>query len=149
MLQTPIVSSVESPRITRSIRIRRPAVALYTAWHHLSQRPTLPFGTGTLHQTEGGPPRIKAPGGHTTGDTFIQDYIHGLFISWKSELASGVSQSGEVWFHADNDGLDSTLSILLTWDVEEHCDRVPPCRFHAHVVQLDQDLHRFKSLMEQ
>lgn len=147
MLPAQLTSLAKSPRIARSVQIRRPAIALYTAWHHLSQRPTVPLGAA-LPPADVVLPRIKVPGGHVAGPTFIRDHIHGLFISWSSELESGVTQSGEVWFHTESCGADSTVSILLSWHTQTAGAPEALRCLHTDLAQLDQDLHRFKSLME-
>ncbi len=138
--------SVDSRRITRSIQIRRPAIDLYTAWYHLSHRPTVSIAADGPLVSATAKPRIKAPCAHTVGSTVIADFIHGLFISWKSEPATGIAHSGEVWFHTAGSGLDTTVSILLSWDGD--VTGAPPQTAPTDIDQLDQDLRGFKSLME-
>lgn len=148
MIRPALPTRMESPRISRSIHIRRPAVALYTSWYHLSQRPAVPLGHETSSVTAATLPRIKAPCGHTADHTFIADHIHGLFIAWTSSRSSGVTQSGEVWFHTGNSGVDTTVSVLLSWDVGAGVDPSELSELDLEVAQLEQDLHRFKALME-
>jgi uncharacterized membrane protein len=91
---------------------------------------------------------IKAPCVGDVCSALLTDHIPGLFFAWQSLPHASVQQRGEVWFHQTSVDHFSEVSVILTWDqAPVHDHGLMPVREHARA-QIEQDLDRFKQLME-
>ncbi len=149
-MDTALASSIEQQqRITHSVSIKRPAIALYRAWQDLARRQAAHMEV--RRAAEAGYKSnavIKAPSVGEMSSALLVDHIPGLFLSWQSLPHASVRQTGEVWFHQTSVDHPTEVRVILSWEPAETNDFASlPVYDHARA-QIEQDLDRFKQLME-
>lgn len=146
---TSLAVSTEQQRITHSVSIRRPATALYRAWHDLARRQAA-HAEVRLASEAGykSSALIKAPCVGATSSALLVDHIPGLFLSWQSLPHASVQQMGEVWFHQTSVEQATEVRVILTWEPADTNEFSSPPGYDRARAQIEQDLDRFKQLME-
>jgi uncharacterized membrane protein len=139
--------TARSQRLTYSVTINKPAIAVYRAWYDLARRQSQhidvqrPGTAATRRQSV-----IKAPYIGDAGGALLVDEIPGVLISWESLPSAPVRQLGEVWFNANTLEQATEVRVTLSWKPDSESSNDISTR--AAGAQLEQDLVRFKHLME-
>ena len=139
----------QQQRITHSVSINRPAIALYRAWQDLARRQAAQVEVRRAR--DGGYKSsavIKAPCVGEMSGALLVDHIPGLFISWQSLPHAMVQQNGEVWFHQTSVDHATEVRVILTWEPADTNEFSGLPAFDHVRAQIEQDLDRFKQLME-
>jgi uncharacterized membrane protein len=133
--------------------IRRPTSDVYAFWRRLDELPTFmahldqvrPTGERTSHWT------ASAPFGRTVEwDAEITEDLPGERIAWRSTGDADVPNQGKVWFVPAPDGVSTEVHVLLAYDIPggELGKAVAKYFGEEPYQQLDDDLRRFKQVME-
>lgn len=136
----------------KSILVGRPREELFAAWQ-VERFPEFMENVVAVERLDGDVSRwtVKAPAGReVTLVNRVTETLPGEAISWQSEPASDIANSGEVRFTDAPAGRGTFVSLILAYD--------PPAgklgRLAAKLLQREpevqarRDLHRFKQLME-
>ncbi len=146
---TVLAASIEQQRITHSVSIKRPAIALYRAWQDLARRQAAHIEVRRAREAGyKSNAVIKAPCVGEMSGSLLVDHIPGLFISWQSLPQARVQQMGEVWFHQTSVDHATEVRVMLTWEPGEATEFSSLPAFDYARAQIEQDLDRFKQLME-
>ena len=141
-------------RIQKTLTVLQPAENLYSYWRDFQRLPQFMNNIKSVTVEEGGKRShwvAKAPLGRTVEwDAEIHDEEESRFIVWRSVPGSKVENIGAVQFTPAPNGRGSEVSVTLLY-------RPPGGTFGAMAAkvlrtepsqQLDEDLYRFKQLME-
>src|SRR5215210_3194793 len=147
------VPAERGTKVEKSVRINRPAAELYRFWRNFENLPR--FMSHLESVTERGGDRshwvAKAPGGTSVEwDAEVYNEKEGELIAWRTLEGSQVASAGSVRFEETPGGGSTLVRVSLKYD--------PPGGKLGSLVarlfgenpeqQIDEDLGRFKQLME-
>jgi uncharacterized membrane protein len=140
-------------KVEKSVTINRPAAELYRFWHNFENLPRFMNHLEEVRVTGDGRShwRTKGPAGSSVEwDAEIYNEKENEMIAWRSLEGSQVDNAGSVHFTPAPGGQGTELRVVLKYD--------PPAGFLGSLVarlfgespaqQIDEDLRRFKQLME-
>jgi uncharacterized membrane protein len=139
--------------LTSTTTVARPAGEVYDFWHDLDRLPTFmahldevrPTGPRTTHW------KATAPFDQTVEwDAQMTDDVPGQRIAWRSVDGSDVDNSGEVRFVSAPGGRGTEVHVTLRYDMPGGALGKALARYFGEEPsqQLDDDLRRFKQVME-
>lgn len=147
------VPSGEGVRVDKSITIHRPVSEVYQFWRRLENLPRFMHRLRSvtvkdhLHSHWVAQP---VSGKELEWDAEIIEQRENEMISWRSAPGADVNNAGSVWFTHMPDGRSTNVRVEMKY--------VPPggaagalvakAVDHDPSAELDQDLHRLKSLLE-
>jgi uncharacterized membrane protein len=152
LLEKPTGVGRQNIRVESEVVVRRPREELYRIWRNLENLPVFMDHLVTVVELDDDHSRwvARAPAGMViTWDAMIINDIENELIAWETLEGSGVDNAGSV--HFEDEGEDATrIRVVLRYD--------PPADlFGAFVAkvfgadpqkEIDQDLQRFKRIME-
>jgi len=139
--------------VEAAVTIGKPPEALYAFWHDFENLPRFMKhlksvkvrGDGRSHWT------AQAPAGRTVEwDAEIINEEPNRLIAWRSLAGSAVNNAGSVRFDPAPDGRGTEVSVTLNYAPPGGSIGVALARLFGEEpqVQVDEDLRRFKGLME-
>lgn len=142
----------QNVRVEAEVTVNRPREELYRIWRNFENLPVFMDHIVSVTETDDTNSHwvIRAPAGMVVSwDAHVVNDIENELIAWETVEGSGVDNAGSV--HFEDDGEDGTrIRIVLRYD--------PPADlFGAFVAkflgndpqrQIEQDLRRFKQIME-
>jgi uncharacterized membrane protein len=139
--------------LTATITIRRPQPDAYAYWRQFESLPMFmahleevrTTGERTSHW------KATAPFDRTVEwNAEITADVPGQRISWRSVGDAVVPNMGQVWFRPAPDGLSTEIRVLMIYDIPigELGRKVATMFGEEPAQQLDDDLRRFKQVME-
>jgi len=147
------VAGDRGTKVEKSITINRPAGELYSFWRNFENLPRFMNHLESVRVTGGGRSHwvAKAPAGTTVDwDAEVYNEKEGELIAWRTLEGSQVASAGSVRFEPAAGGRGTVVRVSLKYD--------PPGGKLGSLVaglfgenpeqQIDEDLKRFKQLME-
>jgi uncharacterized membrane protein len=147
------VPAERGTRVEKSVTINRPASELYSFWRNFENLPLFMNHLESVRSTGGERTHwvAKAPAGTTVEwDAEVYNEKRDELIAWRTLEGSQVASAGSVRFEESPDGTATTVRVTLKYD--------PPGGKLGSLVaslfgenpeqQIDEDLGRFKQLME-
>jgi uncharacterized membrane protein len=147
------VPAERGTKVEKSVTINRPAAELYSFWRDFENLPRFMSHLESVTVTGGDRSHwvAKAPGGRTVEwDAEVYNEKEGEMIAWRTLEGSQVASAGSVRFEPTADGRSTDVRVSLKYDP-------PGGRLGSLVArlfgenpeqQIDEDLGRFKVLME-
>lgn len=143
----------QNVRVESSIVVDRPREELYRIWRNLKNLPVFMLHLVSVHEIDDNRSLwvARAPAGTVIKwDAEIINDIPNEIIAWQSLEGSGVDNAGSVRFQDNPEGSGTLIKVVLRYD--------PPGDLLGAFVaklfqndpqsQVDQDLQRFKAIME-
>ncbi len=140
-------------KVEKSVTINKSPEELYRFWRNFENLPRFMNHLEAVHETGGNRSHwvAKAPAGSTVQwDAEIYNEKENELIAWRSLEGADVDNAGSVRFEADPAGRGTIVRVTLKYD--------PPGGTLGKIVaklfgeapdqQIDEDLRRFKQLME-
>ena len=140
-------------KIEKSLTINRPVEELYSFWRNLENLPRVMSHLEEVREYDGNRSHwvAKAPAGTTVEwDAEVYNEKENELIAWRSLEGADVDNAGSVHFKTAAAGRGTEVRVVLKYD--------PPAGVVGSAVarlfgeepgqQIDEDLRRFKSLME-
>lgn len=147
------VPAERGTKVEKSVSINRPAAELYGFWRNFENLPRFMSHLESVTVTGGDRSHwvAKAPGGTSVEwDAEVYNEKDGELIAWRTLEGSQVASAGSVRFETTPDGKSTLVRVSLKYD--------PPGGKLGSLVarlfgenpdqQIDEDLGRFKLLME-
>ena len=139
--------------IRKSFHVHRPVQELYRFWRDFKNLPRVMQHLETVEQTEDGRSRWTArgpAGSRIHWDAEVTEDRPGEVIAWRSVEGSMVENWGSVKFTAAPGGRGSFVSVALHYDPPAGSVGVAFARLLGEepLLQLEEDLRRFKQIME-
>jgi uncharacterized membrane protein len=141
-------------RVQKTVTVLQPPETLYSFWRDFERLPEFMDHLKSVTVEEGGKRShwvTKAPLGQSVKwDAEIHEEQENQFIVWRSVPGAQVENVGEVHFHLAPDGRGTEVGVTLLY-------RLPGGTLGTAVAkmfgeepsqQLDEDLYRFKQIME-
>lgn len=140
-------------RVQKTVTIQRPAIELYYSWRHLGNLSRFMKHVQSVTTHDGWHSRWveRTPtGAFVSWDAVIEEDIIGERLAWRALREGGVTNAGEVRFIATPKSQGTEVSVTLDYAAPDDGAGIGhPNQFtEALSIQLDEDLHRFKELME-
>lgn len=140
-------------RIQKTVTIRRTPLELYHAWRNVENFPRFMKHVESVDALDGRRSRwtVKAPAGQTVSwDAVIDADVEGELLSWHSVPKTGIDNAGSVHFKPAPAHRGTEVSVTLEYGPPGGTTGVTLAKMFGEEpsVQLDEDLHRFKQLME-
>jgi len=147
------VPAERGTKVEKSVTINRPAAELYSFWRNFENLPRFMNHLESVRVTGGDRSHwvAKAPAGTSVEwDAEVYNEKEGELIAWRTLEGSEVASAGSVRFESAPGGRGTVVRVSLKYD--------PPGGKLGSLVarlfgenpeqQIDEDLHRFKQLME-
>ena len=139
--------------VTKSVTIDAPAEKLYDFWRDFSQLPTVMQHLESVEVIDDTHSKwtAKAPLGQTvTWQAHIERDNPNQLIAWRSAPDASVPNSGSVRFVPAVGGRGTQVKVTLEYKIPGGALGATIAKLMGEEpqVQIDEDLHRFKSLME-
>jgi uncharacterized membrane protein len=140
-------------RIQKTLTIQQPPARLYHAWRDFTRFPQFMdhVESVTIEDDRYSHWRVKAPfGQQLEWDAEILDERENEHIVWHSTPDAVIENGGEVYFRPAPDGRGTEMSVLLLYAPPAGSAGVAIAKIFGEEPsqQLDEDLYRFKQLME-
>ncbi len=137
--------------VEKTVTIRRSPVELYQAWRHLERLPL--FMEHVVSVTVDGMRThwvVKAPGGTVEWDAELTADVPGQLIAWRTLGNADISHTGAVQFARARQGRGTEMRVSIAWKAPAGAvgAKVATLAGENPKQQLDDDLHRFKQLVE-
>jgi uncharacterized membrane protein len=140
-------------RVQKTVTINRPAHELYAVWHDLAQLPTFmdhvesvsTNGDGRSHWV------VKAPAGRTVEwDAEISADRPDELIAWRSIPETGIENAGTICFRPAPAARGTEVQVTFYYDPPGGTAGASIATLFGEEPsqQLDEDLYRFKQIME-
>lgn len=139
-------------RVDSEIVVNRPRAELYRIWRNLENLPVFMDHLVSVHEVDDKRSLwvAKAPAGTVIKwDAEIVNQVEGELIAWQSLEGSGVDNAGSVVFDDSPDG-GTLIKVVLRYDppAEQLGAFVAKAFGNDPQRQIDEDLKRFKAIME-
>jgi uncharacterized membrane protein len=139
--------------MTATTTVRKPASELYAFWRRLENLPTFMAHLDEVQRTDDQRSHWKASAPFdrmVEWDAEITDDTMGERIGWRSVGETDVPNSGTVWFAQAPDGVSTEVHVQLVYDIPggDLGKAVATYFGDEPRQQLDDDLRRFKQVME-
>ena len=141
-------------RIQRTVTLLRTPAECYALWRDFARLPSFMHALESVTVDPSGRRFrwvAKAPAGEALEwDAEVVEDIPDEFISWRSLPGPGSALAGEVAFHAAPAGRGTEMTAVLTYDplAGEAAKGIARPIGGDPAQQLDEDVRRFKALME-
>lgn len=140
-------------RVEKTVRVRRSPGDVYNFWRHLENLPRFMPHVEAVRDTGDGHSHwvVKGPAGsRVEWDAEIINDRPGEILSWQSLPGAEVENAGSVWFRGTDGGMETDVKVALLYQPPAGRVGASLARIlgDAPEQQLDQDLARFKELVE-
>jgi uncharacterized membrane protein len=142
-----------SRRVQKTVTVLRPPDVLYSYWRGLDRLPTFMDHVESVTVEDGKRSHwtVKAPANQVVQwDAEIYDERESERIAWRSLPGSQIENTGEVRFTPAPDGKGTEVEVVLTYQPPGGKAGATLAKLFGEEPsqQLDEDLYRFKQLME-
>jgi len=139
-------------RVQKTVTIQRPAIELYYSWRHLGNLSRFMKHVHSVTTHDGWHSHWierTSTGALVSWDAVIEKDIVGERLAWRAIREGGVTNAGEVRFISTPMSPGTEVSVTLDYAAPDSIGSGHPERFTEELpIQLDEDLERFKQLME-
>jgi uncharacterized membrane protein len=147
------VNTDRAVKVEQSIIVNRPADELYRFWRNLGNLPRFMKHVESVEVKDDRHSHwiVKAPlGMKVEWDAEIISEIPNELIGWRSEGSGDVDNAGSVRFHSVPNGQGTEVRVMLQYDPPAGLVGVAMAKILGEepAVQVEEDLRRFKQVME-
>lgn len=140
-------------RVQKTLTIRRPPGELYDFWHHFDRLPRFMEHVKDVEVVDERRSHwvVQAPAGRTVEwDAEVVEDVPNERIAWRSVGNADVANEGEVRFRPAPADRGTEVSVTLVYDPPGGAAGAAMAKLLGEepTTQLDEDLYRFKQLME-
>ncbi|HYE16725.1 MAG TPA: SRPBCC family protein [Pyrinomonadaceae bacterium] len=140
-------------KLEKSVTVNRPAAELYSFWRNFENLPRFMNHLEAVHVTGAGRSHwvAKAPAGTTVEwDAEVYNEKENELIAWRTLEGADVASAGSVHFEPAQGGAATTVRVVLKYDPPGGAVGAAVARLFGEnpEQQIDEDLRRFKQIME-